>query len=181
MSKQVSCLCLLLALSNPAWAYKIGIGIDEKQTILIPIRLTDGFMMEFFFEQENIDEEYNQTIVTKNYFDFGIGLLGFIKPQETIEYYYGIRISKPSYKQEKSIESYSEKSTFKGIILNPTIGAQYNFNKYLSLGLEAGYHYRAGQIENSKINYSTNTISHSSYTDLSGNGIKTRVLARVMF
>lgn len=102
MKKQVaSTLLLLLLLSLPAWSYKIGIGFNANKTLLLPLRLTDGFMLELSYKRRDSTEDQGTSFISKSYSALGVGFLRLMSAKNKIEHYYGLRISAPSYEKQK--------------------------------------------------------------------------------
>lgn len=173
MKKQFLSGLLLMVLSGSAWAVDIGVGIDDSKSILVPIKFTDGFMMELSYKSWYSDARYSASRSTsKKYNDVGLGLFGLVQTESPVEYYYGLRINVEGYEREEfgsTNRRGTEENTFK---FTPLVGVLYSFDSRLSLGLEANYYIwsRLKTYENSPldINYSYS-------------GTDTRIVARVMF
>lgn len=165
---------LLILLSNSSWAVDIGVGIDNSEYLLVPIRFTDGFMMELSYKGWGVDKNYSSSrSINTDYSDFGVGFFGMVKAEKPIEYYYGLRINSASYKRSESGFTPNKPDTTESTLkLNPLVGVLYNFNQHLSLGLEAGYYYWS-RLKTYEGSNSDTTISYS--------GTETRIVARVTF
>lgn len=164
----------MMLVSNSSWAINIGVGIDNSEYLLVPIRLSDGFMMELSYKSWGADTNYYLSrSINRDYSDFGVGFFGMIKAEKPIEYYYGLRINSANYKRSESGFTPNKPDTTESTLkLNPLVGVLYNFNQHLSLGLEAGYYYWS-RLQTYESSSSESTISYS--------GTDSRIVARVTF
>lgn len=166
-------LCVLFC-SSKLYAFEIGVGIDDNQAILLPVRVTDGFMLElsYRYRRSAYDIANTKYSLSEKSTRIGLGIFGLIQSAHSMEYSYGIQLTHLTDKSRKTSVTSSESGhNLSGLTLAPFLGAQYRINPVLSVGLEASYYYSSRKRD----------YLGGGTIDFSFDGTDTRIVARAMF
>lgn len=174
-----------MLLSNSAWAVKIGLGLSHDKHILVPMRLSDGFMLELTLKPTGsgfADNRAGDTkIITERFSNMGIGLFGMIAAKHSMEYYYGLRIFRYECSKEKIVAKDIDRRKVNGLTIGMLGAVRYYFNSFFSVSFEAGVETGGGEDETMGLKLSSHKIAHYDSGNFSNTAVKTRILARVMF